>query len=152
MNREIKFRVWDKKENKWLMGYEYDNLGGFSLFGEIMLFGEWSGVLDKYLFSKENHNYEDLVVMQYTGLKDKNGKEIYEGDICYPVRNTEPYVVAFGTHETCEGDYYSSTAHGFYLKAVYPEPYISERSLPYYHGIEIIGNIYENPELSTNKD
>lgn len=128
MNREIKFRGWNGR--RWTREYTLNEM------------------LCEYL---ENNGLKEKWV-QYTGLKDKNGKEIYEGDICYPVRNTEPYVVAFGTHETCEGDYYSSTAHGFYLKAVYPEPYIAERSLPYYSGIEIIGNIYENPELSTNKD
>ncbi len=34
MSRQIKFRAWDNKDKKWLLGYEYPNLGGFSMFGE----------------------------------------------------------------------------------------------------------------------
>ena len=56
MNRELKFRIWDKED--------MDYIGLVSV-----------------IFGNENKLLDNQVVMQYTGLNDKNGKEIYEGDI-----------------------------------------------------------------------
>jgi len=78
--RKIKFRAYDNKKKKWLLGYELENLGGFSLFGECMLLGEWSGILDTFLMSRKNYKPDDLKVMQFTGLKDSKNRDVYEGD------------------------------------------------------------------------
>lgn len=72
-------------------------------------------------------------VMQFTGLKDRNGREIYEGDIVQYF-GSSPEVVDFG--EITHGDSFDGgTATGYDL---------NQATMP---GTEVIGNIYENPEL-----
>ena len=59
--REIKFRAWDKEE-RVMYGFDFD-------------------MVEDSIFPANSKHFEDYEIMQYTGLKDKNGKEIYEGDI-----------------------------------------------------------------------
>ena len=69
--RDIKFRIWDTENNEMLKVQELD-------FEPTFYGGRIAIRPDQY------NNYfdtEDMILMQYTGLKDKNGKEIYEGDI-----------------------------------------------------------------------
>lgn len=76
-------------------------------------------------------------VGQFTGLKDKNGKEIYEGDIC----NCREYE-CFGKVE------WNNEEAGFYFCVVMEGGGFEEEHLyDYVDELEVIGNIYENPEL-----
>ena len=61
MNRQIKFRVWDKRENKGMYTQ--------NMLYDAQLHHFWQDFVD----------YPGYELMQYTGLTDKNGKEIYEG-------------------------------------------------------------------------
>lgn len=138
--RDIKFRVWSTKENKWMFGYEYPNLGGFSLVGEIILCGEFGKYqLDRY--------FNDFAIMQYTGLKDHNGKEIYEGDI-----------VLYKYHDKFEdGGYAHIRGVVIFENGAF---WVKERSFNYekhnekpyllyewlFDKTEVIGNIYETKE------
>ena len=138
MNREIKFRAWDDINKKWLLGYDKPNLGGFSMLGEVMAFGEYN----KMLSSFNLEDWDKIILMQFTGLKDRNGKEIYEGDV---IRCTDD------ADEISELN--SDTGYG-------NVEWLNESGMWYVYEInngidilmqegyiEVIGNIYENPEL-----
>lgn len=109
--REIKFRLWDKEEKK--------------MYTPARIFAD-GFTLD---FKSEN---KGGILMQYTGLKDKNGKEIYEGDILGWESDSIPNAEVIYNQKDCRFTPFS-------------------RSCPddkwVFNGGEVIGNIYENPEL-----
>ncbi|ECX6987676.1 hypothetical protein BAU39_05610 [Listeria monocytogenes] len=113
--REIEFRAWDKEVKE--MDYNPSVI-------EI-----WQNKPINEQFRLESE--EKLVWMQYTGLKDKNGKKIFEGDVGWDEHNECYGVVKFE-----EG------------KFLYVWENIAEDLQEVADGIEICGNIHENPDLS----
>lgn len=136
-NREIKFRAWDKKKKKMFYGDKKDepNMIGFD--GEIYVTGSTGPMCDcgcsaDYINRSVSEDYE-LELMQYIGLKDKNGKEIYEGDI----------VSYFGGGYGIV--YYDEQFAAFRIEILKTGKYTDMEFIAKYGNV--IGNIYENPEL-----
>ena len=113
--REIKFRAWDKANNRM------DN----DPFVNMKWYDEQKEVYFNAVFGRTDLEY---VFMQYTGLKDKNGKEIYEGDI--------------NTHDDGKKGEVVFYAGGFYFR--YSE--LEYKAIGNFAPFDrlIIGNIYEN--------
>jgi len=107
--RTIKFRAWDRTNKRF-----WSHFSVSSAHGSI-----WFRGLKK----------EDWELMQFTGLIDKNGKEIYEGDI---VKGNRVGIII-----------YSDEHAGFYT--FFKRRDLIDNIFPEY--LEVIGNIYENPEL-----
>jgi uncharacterized phage protein (TIGR01671 family) len=118
MKREIKFRVWDRVSGT-MRNWDY----------------YWN------VFCADIFESDYLTPLQYTGLHDKNGKEIYEGDIIGVPNPDCKYVVMFGVVRVPDNEWYSdNTVAGFYLREISNGRY-HHMDLEDYH--EIIGNIYE---------
>ena len=135
--REIKFRAWDKESKE--------------MFRVIMLAGDTND-RDNLLVSGRGGTIQGAILMQYTGLKDKNGKEIYEGDILKLEGGGEPCLGSVGFERGC------FTFNALWLnkeKEYMPELYRYTFFAELDKGklfkdcivVEIIGNIHENPEL-----
>ena len=146
--REIKFRAWDKKLSKM---FKLENCINFEI----------SDLYDP------RPQHEDLIVMQYTGLKDKNGKEIYEGDILHIIE-----VGMYGGEYNIELLWLNSWAiyggNCIYVNTIKTDVsntnvkdttqtlgFISRRygncislsDMLSFKVCEVIGNIYDNPKL-----
>lgn len=122
--RKIKFRAWHKE--KKIMG---EVLGIDILHKEIFFSNE---DVDCY----EHTDFKDIELMQYTGLKDMREKEIYEGDIVKLRANHGIGVIK-----------YSDEWGAFVVEYIKPRPLVVLGMNYYKEDIEVIGNIYENPEL-----
>lgn len=121
--REIKFRCWHKKEKRMFIQSAIHS----------------SGLIEEHKVGTPYLTYyglEEIELMEFTGLTDKHGKDIYEGDILeYHPNSTEILidVVSFKHGCFCLGKHpFYSTALGYDIHDII---------------FKIIGNIYENPEL-----
>lgn len=128
--RQIKFRVWDKSENTF-WNDPLKDMGENEYYNDEV--SMWS-----VAYEAEKGDDSTFEWQQYTGLKDKNGKEIYEGDIV--TIHDRYYVIRYGEYDI--ENYY--IVEGFF-----PDPFeFDYLTLKNIHEIsEVVGNIYENSEL-----
>lgn len=155
--RTFKFRAWDEKTKQFIAT-------GFHLLGEVMAFNIIEGFLYKNLCGEESvlERWNDVIIQQFTGLFDRNGKEIYEGDIC-EVEEYEGCPKVFGEIIWgCYSDHeYVENLECWIFKQKHqnsPLSCVVKRGVRYSRGLEtipdtlqVIGNIYENPELLKNE-
>lgn len=121
--RKITFRAWDGDKKEWVSSDRILSRIPMSDDGELQTVAPW------------------YTLMQFTGLQDKNGKEIYEGDVLTFIfpnnrnKGTAPVVWEYGCWNVTD---FKNDAGSNNIYNLYPAT-----------DCEIIGNIYENPELLT---
>ena len=126
--RDIKFRCWDTENKEMLEVQELDYEDSYN--GQPMI---------RTTMYSDYFDTEDMILMQYVGLKDKNGKEIYEGYIVsFNLKSDsegQPYIIGYIEYQTTFSGYRIMSFEGSF-------------ALDYnIKDIEVIGNIYDNPEL-----
>lgn len=124
MNREIKFRAWGTKNSKMI---DLKSITPLAVFEQVLKEGD--GLFIPFR--------NDIILMQFTGLKDKNGKEIYEGDIIADEnRDSEDNIYV------CE---YMVDDAAFVFCSPLDGAIIEENR--FVEDLIVIGNVFENPEL-----
>ena len=132
MSRVIKFRAWDKI-NKWLDDEFY--------------LGSDGSVYDipNKTYNTPNTEIEridNFILMQFTGLQDKNGKDIYEGDVISIDKNSA-IGIDFNLGSVLTVGFFNGCFCGYIKK----DNNIDARPMHMLRDIIVIGNIHENPEL-----
>lgn len=131
--REIEFRVWSERYKTYNYKHHHNILGNFYINQNGAIFS------DHYNYVTPEPRWNKLIVEQYTGIKDKNDRKIYEGDIVsvYDGR----YIGSINQHPSGE------------WKIIWVAPKGTVDSLyGYRNECEVIGNIHDNPELLEDRN
>jgi len=129
--RKIKFRVWHKKENRWLDSWNEEDpqlsLKDWGQGCEVFLYDRNSGS-----HTNINCQMKDIVIQQFTGLTDKNDKEVFEGDIV----KSGSSLATVEWVEYVDQDFFWGNACGFVFNF---DPTDMDQCGEY----AVVGNIYE---------
>ena len=127
MNREIKFRIWDNEEKKYLSLRDYQGLGAIEVEndGTLTLSPRYRFLTSMMIMP------ERFVPQQYVGLKDKNGVEIYEGDkVMFDYEWTKPDEIGVIT--------WNKDTASFQIKG-----HIPSSSMKHLDRMKVIGNVWD---------
>ena len=140
--REIKFRAWDKIAKKYMIPWP----DGFSILGETTCFDLIGMQLKERNPEKTTlEMLNDVEIEQFTGLLDKQGKGIYEGDVVEQGNGVISQII------------WSTILNGWaaeFISGLYPgaEGQLWDTVIRAMGGFEVIGNIHDNPELLEEPD
>ena len=150
--REIKFRAWDKT-GKGMGKVNYIKYSDVQYNQISARFKQKEKTVDDWFIYGDENGCDNIILMQYTGLKDRNGKEIYEGDI---IRFT-------WEEDSCWGKQGTYTAYIRFNRGTFEVVYIGKKyliedgnqtgsdGLNYFmdwsEDVEVVGDIYTTPEL-----
>ncbi len=135
MNREIKFRIWDTKEKRFYV----DDTVNHRLPADETYQDDISSFFYCLKFVQRNDRF---VLQQFTGLKDENGKEIYDGDILAwkNPNDGEPVTVSIKQGQI----FFDNSPAVWALGCVFGTDHYNECGLPdILNGLKVIGNIFE---------
>jgi uncharacterized phage protein (TIGR01671 family) len=133
MTRQIKFKAWHTKANKM---FSAEELGQ----DELTLNPDGRGFVNVSGTSQRlSQYYPDMIPLQYTGYRDKNGKEIYEG-----------HIIKYRGYEVLNGK--QTRPERTLVVEFTTEKLYQLHCIISMEDVEIIGTIYENPELNQNKN
>ena len=143
MDREIKFRAWDSVHNRMIYLKDCVSFGHIDDVDVYELYFEENGLKCRGYKEYDDDfgggiaDETDLAIMQYTGLKDKNGVEVYEGDkVMFDYEWTKPDEIGVIT--------WNKDTASFQIKG-----HIPSSSMKHLDRMKVIGNIYEN-EVNEN--
>jgi uncharacterized phage protein (TIGR01671 family) len=125
----FKFRVWDDKEKAWIHGPGDE----CSLFGETILLGAFMPV--------ELQRLNDMVIYQFTGVKDMDGKDIYDGDVIelYNSCGQKSHCQTVQLEEWQNREDYWEYGYSWYSW--------TRQETGDKNGVRVLGNMHDNPEL-----
>jgi uncharacterized phage protein (TIGR01671 family) len=152
--RELKFRMWDKVNNKFISPFRFEHDDYYKTTGMVLLdfhgkiriaeYSSGNGDNSASSVYSEIDNADNYVVQQYTGLTDINNNPIYQGDIVKYI----PSDFASGSNIRVGTIIFCNYFNGWAVKDA-TNYSVYNLNVPFMglNRIEVIGNIFENPEL-----